>query len=92
MGRHCAGARIGEQVNQDVRGGQQEKVIVRGPEKVFTLLARRPADRLDTLDAKGFDDGTGHSKLLNHEGHEVTRRKFEQRAIDVGQHSLQYVH
>jgi hypothetical protein len=61
---HGSGTRIREEVNQDVVGRQQEEVVVGGLEKALALGARRPADRLDTLDAKGLDDGAGHENLL----------------------------
>ena len=59
MGGHGAGAGVGEQIDEHVVGGQQEEVVVRGPEKFFALRARRPANRLDALDAERLDDGFG---------------------------------
>ena len=58
-GRHRARARIGEQVDEHVVGRKQKQVVVRGAQQRFPLLARGPADGLDTLDAKRLNDGLG---------------------------------
>jgi hypothetical protein len=58
--RHRAGARIGEPVDQHVIGAQLEDVQVRRFEQALTLAARGHADRLDALDAEGFDQCSGH--------------------------------
>ena len=62
---HGAGAGIGEQVDQDIVGGQQEQVVVRGVEQLLALGAGCPAQGFDALDAEGFDDGfDGHGHIL----------------------------
>ena len=64
MRGHGAGPRVGEQIDQHVVGMQQEKIVVRSFEKFFALSARRPANRLDTLDSERLDDGLGdHDEL-----------------------------
>ena len=64
VGRHGAGAGVGQQVNQHVVRRQQEQVVVGGAQQLFALLARCPADRLDALDAERLNDGTGHGAIL----------------------------
>ena len=60
-GRHRAGAGVGQQVDEDVVGAQQEQVVARLLERAHALLTRREAERFDGLDAEGFDDGVeGH--------------------------------
>ena len=59
LGRHGAGARIGEQIDEHIVGRKQKQVVVRSPQKFFALLARGPADGFDALDAKRLDDGLG---------------------------------
>ncbi len=54
--RHRAGARIGEQVDQHIVSRQQKQVVMRGPQQLFALLPRGPANRFDALDAKRLDD------------------------------------
>ena len=63
MGRHGAGAGIGEQVDEDIVGGQEKEIVVRGLQKFFALGASGPADGLNTLDAERLDDSSG-----DHEG------------------------
>jgi hypothetical protein len=53
---HRAGARVGQQVDEHIVGGKQKQVVVGGPQQLFALFARGPADRFHTLDAKWFDD------------------------------------
>jgi len=53
---HGAGAGVGQQVDEHIVGGKQKQVIVRGPQQLFALFARGPADRFHTLDAKRFDN------------------------------------
>ena len=60
VGGHGASAGIGEQVDEDIVGGQKKEVVVRGAEQLLALRAGRPVNGLDALDAKGFDDGAGH--------------------------------
>ncbi len=62
MGRHRAGAGIGQQVDEHVIGRKQEEVIVCGAQQFFPLLAGCPADRLDALNTKRFDDGFGRHR------------------------------
>ncbi len=59
MRGHGAGAGVSEEVDENVVGGEEKKIVMRGLEKFFALRAGRPADGLDALDAKGFDDGFG---------------------------------
>ena len=47
MSGHCAGARVGKQVDQDVLGGKQKEVVERGLEQLLALPAGGPADGLD---------------------------------------------
>ena len=65
---HGAGAGVGEQVDEDIVGGQQKQVVVRGAEQLLALGAGGPANGLDALDAEGLDDGARHadSPLLRH--------------------------
>jgi len=66
MGGHGAGAGVRQQVNEDVVGGEEEKVVMGGFEKLFALGAGCPADRFDALDAERFDDCfNGHGAFLN---------------------------
>src|SRR5580765_7086786 len=61
MRRHGARAGIGEQIDEHVVSGQQEQVVISGAQQLLPLLAGGPGDRLDALDAEGFDDGfDGH--------------------------------
>src|SRR5580692_4318770 len=64
MRGHGARAGDGEQVDEDIVGGEQEQVVVGGFEEVLALAAGGPAQRFDALDAAGFDDG-----FYGHEGH-----------------------
>ena len=62
---HGAGAGVGEQVDQDIVGGEKEEVVVGGFEQLLALLARGPAKGFDAFDAEGFDDGfDGHRRFL----------------------------
>ena len=64
VGGHGSGAGVGEQVDEDIVGGEQEKVVVGGFEKLLALFAGGPADGFDALDAEGFDDGfDGHGRV-----------------------------
>src|SRR5262249_33170181 len=65
LGGHGAGAGVGEQVDQDVFGGQQKKVVVGGAQELLALLARGPADGLNALNAKRFNDGADGHKALS---------------------------
>jgi hypothetical protein len=55
--RHGARARIRQQVDQDIVGGKQEQVVVRGLQQLLALFAGGPVNRLDALDPERFDDG-----------------------------------
>ncbi len=57
---HRPGAGIGKQVDENVIRRQKKKVIERGAEQLLALRPRRPANGLDALDAKGFDDCARH--------------------------------
>src|SRR5450631_3501514 len=57
---HGSGAGIGEQINENVGGRKQKKIVVRRAEKLFPLRPRSPSDRLNALDTKWLDDGAGH--------------------------------
>ncbi len=56
-GGHRSGAGVGEQINQNIISGQQEKVVIGGFKKPLALLAGGPADGLDALDTERLDDG-----------------------------------
>jgi hypothetical protein len=61
VGGHGSGAGVGEEIDEDIVGGEKEEVVVGGFEELLAVLARRPADGFDALDAEGFDDGLdGH--------------------------------
>ena len=62
---HRAGAGIGEQVDQHVGSGKKKEIVVRGAKQLQALIAAGPADRLDALDAKRFDDGAGHGAYVH---------------------------
>jgi hypothetical protein len=64
VGGHGAGAGVGEQVDEDVVGREQEHVVVRGFEELFALGAGGPADGLDAFDAEGLDDGADGQGIL----------------------------
>ena len=53
---HGARAAVGQQVDGDVVGVQEEDVVERPGEKDFTLAARGDGQRLGHLDAKRLDD------------------------------------
>ncbi len=75
---HGASARIGEEIDQDVVGRQQEEVVVCGLEKALTLDSRGPADGLDTLDTKGLDDRARHEiSFTNDDCFEPSRRSID---------------
>jgi hypothetical protein len=59
MGGHGAGAGVGEQIDQDIVGGEEEEIVVGGGEELLALLARGPTDGLDAFDAEWFDDSSG---------------------------------
>ena len=55
-GRHRAGAGVGQQVDQDVAGRNQEQVVAGLFEVALALFRSRLAQRLDALDAERFDN------------------------------------
>ncbi len=67
---HGTGAGVGEQIDEDIVGGEQEQVVVRCFQKAFAVGTLGPMDGLDTLDAEWFDDGAnGHGILLRQTGY-----------------------
>ncbi len=60
--RHGARAGVGQQVDDDVFGAQQERVEMRGLDQLFTLVARGQLDGLDHLDPERLDDGLQHAE------------------------------
>ena len=68
VGRHGAGAGVGQQVNEDIVGQEKEQVVVGGLQQMFAIFALGPVDGLDTLDAEWLDDGMdGHGLLARAE-------------------------
>src|SRR5215469_11789413 len=65
VGGHGARARVGKQIDQHIGSREKEEIVVGIFEQHFALGAGGPANRLNTLDAEGFDDGAGHQELLN---------------------------
>src|SRR6478735_2321696 len=63
---HGAGSGIGKQINQYVFSSQLKEVIVRCPKKTLPLLARGPAQGLNTFDPEGFDDGRDRHKSYSY--------------------------
>jgi hypothetical protein len=57
FGGHGAGAGVGEQVDEDVGGVDQEEVEAGLLEEPLPLLGRGLAERLDGLDPERLDDG-----------------------------------
>ena len=57
---HGSGARVGEEIDEDIVGAEKKEIVVGGAEKVFALGASRPANGFDAFDAEGFDDGASH--------------------------------
>src|SRR6266567_6604258 len=58
---------------------------MRGAKKLFALLASRPADRFDALDAKWFDDGARHkngSTTKDTKVHEGKSQELSSRNVD----------
>ena len=58
--RHGAGAGVGQPVDQHVLGAQLEDVELGRLQQALALGARGHPDRLDGLDAEGFDQRLGH--------------------------------
>src|ERR1043165_2775568 len=59
---HGASAGVGEQIDEDIVGGQQEEIVVRRFEELLALSSSGPANGFDALDAERFNDGFGHKK------------------------------
>jgi hypothetical protein len=57
--REGAGTRVGEEVDQDIRRVEQERVVVRPTEGELPFLSRGLPNGLDRADAEGLDDGVG---------------------------------
>ena len=57
LGGHRPRARVGQQVDDDMAGAEEEGVEAGGPQVALALLGRGHGDRLDGLDAEGLDDG-----------------------------------
>ena len=67
-GAHRPGARVGQQVDDDRLGGQQEDVVVRALEVLRPLLPSGRADRLDRLDLERLHHGVHAVTLLARNG------------------------
>ena len=63
FGGHGAGAGIGEQVDQNMAGGDEEEVVACLFEVELALLRGGVVQRLDALDAERFDDGA-HVEII----------------------------
>src|SRR5215469_9491601 len=61
---HGACTGICEQIDQNIGSREKEEIVVSMFEQRFAFGARGPANRLNALDAEGFDDGAGHRELL----------------------------
>ena len=57
VSRHGSGSGIGKQIDENVVGRQQKQVVARSAQQLFPLLAGGPANGLNALNAKRFDDG-----------------------------------
>ena len=53
MRGHGAGAGIGEQIDQDIVGGEQKEIVMRGFEELLALFAGGPANGFDALMRNG---------------------------------------
>ena len=56
--RHRTGAGVGEEVDHDVGGADQEEVVAGLAQRALAVVAGGELDVLDRLDAKRLDDGT----------------------------------
>ena len=63
LGGHGAGAGIGEQVDQDVAGVDQEEIVAGRCEIALAFRRGGVVQRLHALDAEGFDDGA-HEQII----------------------------
>ena len=54
---HSAGAGVGEQVDQNIVGLQQEQIVRGCSQQALTFGASGPADGFHTFDSKRLDDG-----------------------------------
>src|SRR5207247_8185914 len=57
FGRHGAGPRIGQQIEEDIAGADLEQVVAGPFEELLALLQSGPAQRLDALDSERLNDG-----------------------------------
>src|SRR5258708_23769453 len=57
FGGHGAGAGVGEEIDQDIAGVNEEQVVAGLLEETIALAGRSLAERFNTLDAEWFDDG-----------------------------------
>ena len=65
MRGHGTGAGVGEKVDEDIVGGEEEEIVVRGLEELFALCAGGPVEGFDAFDAERFDDGFyGHRRAF----------------------------
>jgi hypothetical protein len=62
--RHGARSRIRKQIDQDMRGVKLKQVVPSLFEHPLPFLARRPAQRLDRLDAERLYDRLHDVKLI----------------------------
>jgi hypothetical protein len=84
VGGHRACSGIGEEVDEDVVGVEQEQIMVRGAEKLVALLAGSPANGLNALDAKWFDDGLcRHGRIPDWWCRTARRRHGPVKAADI---------
>ncbi len=57
LGRHGAGAGVGEQVDEDVAGGDREQVVAGFFQVLLALGDGSVAEKLDALDLERLDNG-----------------------------------
>src|SRR5258708_33740722 len=57
FGGHWAGSGIGQEIDQDIFGVDQEQVVAGLLEETLALFGRCLPERFDALNAEGLDDG-----------------------------------
>src|ERR1051326_4946010 len=57
LGGHGAGAGVGQEIDQDILGVDEEQVVAGLLEETPALFGRGLPERFDTLDAEWLDDG-----------------------------------
>src|SRR5258708_4765185 len=57
FGGHCDGAGIGQEIDQDIFGVDEEQVVAGLLEETLALFGRCLPERFDALNAEWFDDG-----------------------------------